>query len=59
MTISIVGTSHQRIVAYRKDMSNPAEGYVITIGSYAQVEITQEEADRLGRYLLFDDASDE
>lgn len=43
-----------RITAYRKVENQPEQGYIIAMGGQA-TEVTHEDAEKLGRYLLFED----
>lgn len=55
MGIEIQASVPVGINAYRHNDTNPAEGYWLAIGGQ-HVRLTRQQADQLGRYLLFDDA---
>ena len=55
MGIEIQASIPVGINAYRHNDNNPAEGYWLAIGGQ-HARLTPEQADQLGRYLLFDDA---
>lgn len=56
MSIELEGTRPQHVYAQRVDPKDPTRGYDLTVGDET-VTLTPEQADTLGRYLLFDDST--
>lgn len=54
MTFTATGNAPVGVHAHRKTHDNPADGYVIVVGS-TRVELSKSDAERLGRWLLFED----
>lgn len=54
MTFTAIGNAPVGVHSHRKTRDNPADGYVIVVGS-TRVELSKSDAERLGRWLLFED----
>ena len=55
MTVSVQGIAQTTVTAWHKDPENPDAGFCIT-GGIITVELSVEEARKLGRFLLFDES---
>ena len=56
MTFSATSSTPVTVTAYRTDPTKAGSGFTLVIGT-SRVELTERQADGLGRYLLFDNAT--